>query len=75
MTRPSVATVPAVVLVTTAAVVALGVLTVHTTDAVPDFALRRPGPIGSAVLLLPAWSLIAVGLVGWWRRQEARPTA
>ena len=75
MTRPSVATVPAVVLVTAAAMVALGVLTVHTADAHPDFALSRPGPIGSAVLLLPAWSLIAVGLVGWWRRQEAGPTA
>jgi signal transduction histidine kinase len=51
---------------------ALGVATVRVVQAEPGLALAGPGYAGLAVLLLPGWSLIAVGLVSWWRRQEVR---
>jgi signal transduction histidine kinase len=51
---------------------ALGVTTARVTQTEPGFALAGPGYAGLAVLLLPGWSLIAVGLVSWWRRQEIR---
>ncbi len=75
MTRPVAATTPAAAAVAASVAAVIGIFTLRVADSDPDFALSRPGPFGAAVLLLPAWSLIAVGLTGWWRQQEARPTA
>ena len=45
------------------AAAALGLWTARVVQTEPGFALAGAGPIGLAVLLLPGWSLIGVGLV------------
>ena len=54
------------------AAAALGLWTARVAQTEPGFALAGSGGIGLAVLLLPGWSLIGVGLVSWWHRQETR---
>ena len=54
------------------AAAALGLWTARVVLTEPGFALAGSGRIGLAVLLLPGWSLIGVGLVSWWHRQETR---